>query len=132
MTINLRTSQFEKRCNEATVRADWQQNFVLKDGACATFTGGLCTNQEQLTTRFERIPGKAWKITDLQGDNGTLPAGLPPGPNVLGGANFDLKVENFTVSPNLIGTLPGTINVDISNAGPSPPFGGTPVIPDAT
>jgi hypothetical protein len=127
MSINLRISQTQRRCNEATVRADWQQNFVLRDGACSQLPSQICSQEEQLTLRMERTPGKYWKVTDIQGDNGTV-QGLPAGPNIDANT-FDVEVAGITPAPSYVGSLSGVINVDIGNHGPNPsPFLGNALI----
>ncbi len=87
MNINLRMSQAAISCNDATVRADWQQNYTFKQ-VCQNFAVGTQTVQacsdpnvpfsqtEQLSARMVRTPGKGWFITDFQGDNGKV-QGVP-------------------------------------------------------
>jgi hypothetical protein len=73
MNINMRVLQSSRRCNEAVVRADWTQSYVLRNGACAGASpSGSCTQEEQLTARLVRTPGVGWKIAEFNGDNGTL------------------------------------------------------------
>ncbi len=118
MNINLRISQSIRRCNEATLRADWQQNFRLRNGSCVvSSTAGLCFQESQLTMRMVRTPGKHWKILELQGDNGTV-QGLPPGPNVDGNLP-NLQIRNLQVVGSLIGLSTGVITVDVFNEGAS-------------
>jgi hypothetical protein len=81
MNINLRVLQSSRRCNESVVRADWKQNYVLRNGACAAASpSGSCTQDEQLTVRLVRTPGVGWKIVEFNGDNGAL-LGLSPRPS---------------------------------------------------
>ena len=101
MQINLKVSQSTVNCNDATVRADWDQKYTFtNDNSCAsTPTGGVCNrtvfNQtEQLTARMVRIPGKGWYINDFQGDNGTV-QGVPAGPITTDTAIADLTISNL-------------------------------------
>ncbi|MEO5936054.1 MAG: FecR domain-containing protein, partial [Terriglobales bacterium] len=102
MNINLRFSQAAMGCNEATVRADWEQAYTFKeDLTCANVpAGSLCQRlvfkqQEQLTVRMKRIPGKNWYITEFQGDNGTV-QGTPPGPIQRDTSLPDLRISSLT------------------------------------
>ncbi|HUS18218.1 MAG TPA: FecR domain-containing protein, partial [Terriglobales bacterium] len=104
MNINLRLSQAAVGCNEATVRADWEQAYTFKDDqTCANLTAGaVCQRvvfkqQEQLTVRMKRIPGKNWYITEFQGDNGTV-QGTPPGPIQRDISLPDLHISSLTPS----------------------------------
>lgn len=118
MLINLRVSQNTVICNEANLRADWQQNFTFKAAAnlaCAQASGSVCVQQEQLQMKMKRIPGRGWYITDLTGDNGTV-QGVPPGPLVDAG-RFDLSVNSVTPIGPYIGTQPGAVDVEVENHG---------------
>ncbi|MEO6120015.1 MAG: FecR domain-containing protein, partial [Terriglobales bacterium] len=102
MNINLRLSQAAMGCNEATVRADWEQAYTFKDDlTCANApVGSLCQRvvfkqQEQLTVRMKRIPGKNWYITEFQGDNGTV-QGTPPGPIQRDTSLPDLRISSLS------------------------------------
>ena len=101
MQINLKVSQSTVNCNDATVRADWDQKYTFAtDNSCAaTPPGGVCNrtvfNQtEQLTARMVRIPGKGWYINDFQGDNGTV-QGVPAGPITTDSAIADLTISGL-------------------------------------
>lgn len=109
MNINLRLSQAAMGCNEATVRADWEQAYTFKeDQTCANAPlGTLCQRVvfkqlEQLTVRLKRVPGKNWYITEFQGDNGTV-QGTPPGPIQRDTSLPDLRIASLSPS-----TLPVT------------------------
>jgi hypothetical protein len=104
MTINLRVSQASINCNEATVRADWQQNYTFKaDQSCDNLPAGntcqrvVFTQTEQLTSRMLRVADSSgtrilgWNIVDFQGDNGTV-QGTPPGPRTVDTALPDLEI----------------------------------------
>ncbi len=124
MNINLRLSQAAMGCNEATVRADWEQAYTFKDDlTCANvLPGTICQRvvfkqQEQLTVRMKRIPGKNWYITELQGDNGTV-QGTPPGPIQRDTSLPDFRISSLTPvaipagaaagrADNVIGVAPG-------------------------
>ena len=119
MAINLRLSQENVTCNDATVRADWQQNY--------TFIGDAATvyNQtEQLSVRLQRVPGNGWYITDFQGDNGKV-QGVVPGPQTADTASPDLAVAGTTIdgrpvssgTPIQVGAGTRTVVVDITNNG---------------
>ncbi len=92
MQINLRVSQSQITCNDATVRADWQQIYTFKNDPLQLTTH----QQEQLTARMTRVPGKGWFITDFQGDNGTV-QGVAPGPQTTFIAQPSLQVTNLVV-----------------------------------
>ena len=103
MQINLRVSQSSITCNDATIRADWQQNYTFKgDQTCANAQAGtscqkvLFKQTEQLTARMTRLPGKGWFITDFQGDNGTV-QGVPPGPQTTFTAQPELQVTSLQI-----------------------------------
>ncbi|HUQ50208.1 MAG TPA: CARDB domain-containing protein [Terriglobales bacterium] len=107
MSINLRVSQANIGCNEATIRADWDQNYTFKeDQTCVNAPlGSECQRvvfrqSEQLTARMKRIPGKNWYITDFQGDNGTV-QGTPPGP-----IQRDTSLPDFHISALTISSAP--------------------------
>lgn len=88
MSINPRVSQAQISCNDATVRADWVQNYSTKTNPTVTFS-----QSEQLSMRMTRTPGKGWLIVDFQGDNGTVQsAGQLPGPIATDAATPDLAV----------------------------------------
>lgn len=124
MNINLRLSQAAMGCNEATVRADWEQAYTFKDDlTCANvLPGTICQRVifkqlEQLTVRMKRIPGKNWYITEFQGDNGTV-QGTPPGPIQRDTSLPDLRIASLTPgaittvaaagpADNVIGVAPG-------------------------
>ena len=104
MQINLRISQSSITCNSASLRADWQQIYTFKsDATCANATAGaacqkvLFRQEEQLTARMTRTPGKGWFITDFQGDNGTV-QGVPPGPQTTFTAQPSLQVTGLQVT----------------------------------
>ena len=84
MQINPRVSQAAITCNDATVRADWVQNYTYKQNPNISFN-----QTEQLSARMVRQPGKGWNIVDFQGDNGTVQGQLP-GPAVTDTAQPDL------------------------------------------
>ncbi|MCU1306393.1 MAG: hypothetical protein JWN45_1088 [Acidobacteriaceae bacterium] len=132
MTLNLRVSQASINCNEATVRADWQQNYTFKtDGTCDNLPAGtacqrvLFTQTEQLTTRMIRVADPSgsrilgWNIVDFQGDNGTV-QGTPPGPRTVDTALPDLQVQGLTSSTG--GVAPGinTFSASVQNVGSGP------------
>lgn len=103
MNINLRISQASIACNEATVRADWEQKYTFKaDQTCLnTPVGETCqrvvfNQNEQLTVRMQRTPGRGWYISEFQGDNGTV-QGTPPGPRIVDTALPDLELESLTL-----------------------------------
>ena len=130
MQINLRVSQANVTCNEATLRADWDQKYTFKnDPTCASAAAGsscqkpLFSQTEQLTARMVRVPGRGWFITDFQGDNGTV-QGVPPGPQTVFAApqtgTVDLEVGAIAPVGSYIGTLPGAVDVTITNVGTAP------------
>ncbi len=86
MNINPRVSQANISCNDATVRADWVQNYSYKSNPTLAFN-----QSEQLSIRMLRTPGVGWKIYDFQGDNGTVQGQLP-GPAVTTNPQPDLQV----------------------------------------
>ena len=103
MQIHLRVSQANVTCNEATVRADWEQKYTFKgDQTCANAAAGsgcqrvLFTQSEQLTARMTRVPGKGWFVSDFQGDNGTV-QGTAPGPQTTFSAQPSLEVTGLQV-----------------------------------
>ena len=98
MSINPRISQSAITCNDATVRADWVQNYTYKTNSSVTYS-----QSEQLSMRMTRTPGKGWLITDFQGDNGTVQGQLP-GPAVTSTPLPDLTITTGNVFP---GTTPG-------------------------
>lgn len=135
MNINLRISQAQVSCNDATVRADWQQNYSFPQN-----TGLVYHQEEQLTARFTRVPGRGWLINDFQGDNGTV-QGLPPGPATTDLALPELRVTNIVTvaaqggggglraangregnAVNPVPVAPGTVNVRLTvvNVGRAP------------
>lgn len=96
MSINLRVSQAEVRCNEARVRADWLQKYTFREDRSCEGVVGACervvfSQEAQLTARMVREPGRGWFITEFQGDNGTV-QGAPPGPRQVDTARPDLQV----------------------------------------
>lgn len=95
MQINPRVSQAAITCNDATVRADWVQNYTYKQNPDISFN-----QTEQLSMRMLRTPGKGWNIVDFQGDNGTVQGQLP-GPAVTDTAQPDLIVA--AVYPTYVG-----------------------------
>ncbi|MCU1308876.1 MAG: hypothetical protein JWO20_1, partial [Candidatus Angelobacter sp.] len=132
MTLHLRISQASINCNEATVRADWQQNYTFKsDGTCDNLPAGtvcqrvLFTQTEQLTTRMIRAADSSgsrilgWNIVDFQGDNGTV-QGTPPGPRTVDTALPDLQVQGLASATG--GVAPGinTFSASIQNVGSGP------------
>ncbi len=92
MNINLRISQSQINCNDATVRADWDQNYSF-----LARTNLVLHQTEQLSARFLRTPGKGWSITEFQGDNGTV-QGLPPGPSTTEVALPELQVVGLVTT----------------------------------
>ena len=118
MSINLRVSQENISCNEATVRADWQQNYTFQDNPRAVFS-----QEEQLSARLHRVPGKGWYITDFQGDNGRVQG--VPGPQTADTAAPDLVVTNVVIDDTRLDpaqsspVFPGThtVTVTVSNTG---------------
>jgi len=120
MSINLRLSQASLGCNEATVRADWDQNYTFKeDQTCVGAPLGsdcqrvVFKQSEQLTVRMKRVPGKNWFITDFQGNNGTV-QGSPPGPIQRDTSLPDFRVTSLTalngstsLNSSAIGITPG-------------------------
>lgn len=135
MQINLRVSQASTNCNEATIRADWDQNYTFRgDQTCANAQAGsscqrmLFHQSEQLTARMTRIPGKGWLITDFQGDNGKV-QGAAPGPQTTFAppvaGNVDLGVGSIVAPGQLIGTQAGAIDVTITNSGTVPSVAST-------
>lgn len=102
MSINPRVSQAAITCNDATVRADWVQNYTYKTNPSITFS-----QSEQLSMRMTRTPGKGWLITDFQGDNGTVQGQLP-GPAQTSTPQPDLQINSGDVFP---GTTPGGLVV---------------------
>jgi len=122
MNINLRVSQAAIGCNEATVRADWEQAYTFKDDqTCVGLPlGSICQRvvfkqEEQLTVRMKRVPGKNWFITEFQGDNGTV-QGTPPGPVQRDQSLPDLRIGSLNPvstpaaakEDSAIGIAPGT------------------------
>jgi hypothetical protein len=95
MQINPLVSQAAITCNDATVRADWAQNYTYKANPNISFK-----QSEQLSMRMVRRPGKGWFITDFQGDNGTVQGQLP-GPAVTDSAQPDLFAQ--AVYPTYVG-----------------------------
>lgn len=102
MSINPRVSQAAITCNDATVRADWVQNYAYKTNPTIPFS-----QSEQLSMRMSRTPGKGWLITDFQGDNGTVQGQLP-GPAQTSSPQPDLQINQGDVFP---GTTPGGLVV---------------------
>jgi hypothetical protein len=103
MRINLRISQTNITCNDASLRADWEQIYTFRsDETCSNAAAGQSCQRvvfrqaEQLTARMTRIPGKGWFISDLQGDNGTV-QGVPPGPQTTFVAQPNLQVTGLTL-----------------------------------
>jgi hypothetical protein len=92
MNINLRPSQSVVNCNDATLRADWEQNYTFKENTNVVFH-----QTEQLTARLTRYPGRGWFINDFQGDSGTV-QGVPPGPIRTDNALPELRIEQITTS----------------------------------
>ena len=101
MSINPRISQSAITCNDATVRADWVQNYTYKINPSVTYS-----QSEQLSMRMTRTPGKGWLITDFQGDNGTVQGQLP-GPAVTSTPLPDLTINAGDVFPGT--TTGGTV-----------------------
>src|SRR5262249_37787000 len=118
MSINLRISQENISCNDATVRADWQQNYTFQADPQTVFG-----QTEQLSARLQRVPGRGWYIVDFQGDNGKVQG--VPGPQSGDAAAPDLAVTgadigNGPLNPLTPGTVsPGThtVTVTIKNNG---------------
>ena len=101
MNINLQVAAVNINCNEATMRTTWNQSYSFTSHPKQIFT-----QTEQLTVRFERIPGTGWLISDFQGDNGTV-QGLPP------------------AIANLAAPVPANINI-LSDHNNAAPVGSTP------
>src|SRR5581483_8090853 len=99
ININLRISQAQVNCNDATVRADWEQNYSFQNNP------NLVYHQvEQLSVRMSRESGDGWRIVDFQGDNGTV-QGLPPGPQTSDAALPDIEVQITNVT-SVSGAVP--------------------------
>ncbi len=118
MQINPRVSQAAITCNEATVRADWVQNYTYKQNPAIAFN-----QTEQLSIRMTRTPGKGWFITDFQGDNGTVQGQLP-GPSVTDTPQPDLVAvsvfPSYVGGPSLnppVATGPQMFSANIQNIG---------------
>ncbi|MBV9147480.1 MAG: hypothetical protein JO065_16320, partial [Acidobacteria bacterium] len=104
MQINLRLSQANVSCNDATLRADWEQKYTFKsDQTCVNAAAGsscqkvVFSQSEQLTARMTRAPGKGWFITDFQGDNGTV-QGSAPGPQTSFAALPNLQISGLQIA----------------------------------
>ncbi len=118
MAINLRLSQENITCNDATVRADWQQNYSFISNPKAVFK-----QSEQLSVRLQRTPGAGWFITDFQGDNGKVQG--VPGPQTVDTAAPDLEISSTTIdgrpvssaAPLQVSAGPHTVAVNIANNG---------------
>jgi len=129
MQINVRVSQSNLNCNDATIRADWDQNYTFKnDQTCVNAQAGTCqkqlfTQHEQLTARMTRRPGSGWYIVDFQGDNGKV-QGAAPGPQTTfappSAGSVDLAVGTVAPENSLIGTQTATLDVLIANVGTAP------------
>jgi len=116
MNINPQISQSSISCNDATVRADWVQNYAYKPVCTANpanpseikCVGGadlVFKQSEQLSVRMTRAPGKGWFITDFQGDNGKVQGQLP-GPSFTDNPQPDLEARGvfptYAGQPNAI------------------------------
>jgi|GEM_PF-3922519 len=130
MTINLQVSQVNVNCNDADVRATWQQNYTFKaDQTCSNVPAGqscqrvVFTQNENLTMHMTRVPGKGWYITSIQGDSGKV-QGQPPGPVQTSTTAPDLTIVNGTIQPASGGTsiAPGnnTFLATVQNIGNGP------------
>jgi len=119
MNINIRSSQDNVTCNDATTRADWQQNYTFRNSPNEVFS-----QEEQLSVRMRLVPGIGWLITDFQGDNGTV-QGVPPGPQITDQALPDLVVTSSSLGQSQLDILnpspvaPGlhTVKATVSNTG---------------
>jgi hypothetical protein len=120
MSINLRLSQENVTCNDATVRADWQQNYTF------IADPSVYNQTEQLSVRLQRAPGTGWFITDFQGDNGKVQG--VPGPQTADAAAPDLEVTSTTIDgrpvsvgvPLQVGGGSHSVAVTVSNNGTAP------------
>jgi hypothetical protein len=121
MAINLRLSQENVTCNDATVRADWQQNYSFIGDPKTVFN-----QTEQLSVRLQRTPGTGWLIADFQGDNGRVQG--VPGPQTTDTAAPDLEIVSTTidgrpvsaVAPLQVAAGPHSVVVNIANNGSAP------------
>ena len=130
MTINLQVSQVNVNCNDADVRATWQQNYTFKaDQTCSNVPAGQACQRvvfiqnENLTMHMTRVPGKGWYITSIQGDSGKV-QGQPPGPVQTSTTAPDLTISSGTIQTANGGTsiAPGnnTFLATVQNIGNGP------------
>jgi hypothetical protein len=98
MSIHIVVDDVSINCNEATVRAEWQENYSFLQAPDHV----QHLTPQQMTVKFLRTPGKGWYITELAGDNGTV-QGLPPGPVLTDTPAAQLSVLNVNVV-TIVGT----------------------------
>ncbi len=119
MNINPQVSQASISCNDATVRANWVQNYTYKSNPNLAFS-----QNEQLSMRMNRVPGKGWYISDFQGDNGTVQGQLPgpavttnPQPDMQVSAVYATFVGHATTAPQIVPPGAQSFTAAVANVG---------------
>ncbi|ABF40347.1 hypothetical protein Acid345_1345 [Candidatus Koribacter versatilis Ellin345] len=115
MNIHLIVDDIAVNCNEASVRAEWQENYSFPQSP----KNIQKTTGEEINVKFLRTPGKGWYITELNGDNGTV-QGIPPGPVLTDAPTAQLTVLNVNVA---ISPTSGTVRRAAASAVPTVPLG---------
>lgn len=111
MNINVVIASSTINCNQADIRANWDQNYSF-----VSAPDFIQKQSEQLTLHLVRTPGKKWAITSFQGDNGTVQGSgqTLPGPTVTDQALPDIQVTAVGI-PSAVNAN-GALNVASGNA----------------